>query len=308
MTQKKPLLTLNHLVNNTYTVHALRTGIQRSFHINATGYHILLELIKSDGVAAPINLAEALSLTPSTITASIAHLEATDYVCREDSDEDRRKTPIRITAAGMRLVPQIDQLVIAIIAETWQPLTQAQKELMLRGSISIVNGRRNFRLNSGKVRADTAYADAVFITNRSLAYMAKQHGLTLNEFLLLFVLRDHPRGITATGAAQLLLMRQNNLTKVSESLLGRDFAERDGNPLDRRVSIFLPTRTGALLFNRAFKDMDEATRSHFQGVDRKLLEAFRRIGEDFIVAERKRRRFSTEAFPGDGRGGLSRCL
>jgi DNA-binding MarR family transcriptional regulator len=292
MTQKKPLLTLSHLVNNTYTVHALKTGIQKNFHISVTEYHILLELIKSDGIVASIDLAAALSFAPSTITVNVAHLETMGYVCRESVDEDRRKTPVRITSVGVRLVPQIDHLVAMTIAETWQPLTQTQRELMLRGSLSIVNGKRSLRVSSGKVRTDTVYADAVFITNRSLTHMAKQHGLTLNEFLLLFVLKDHPWGITATGAAHLLLMRQNNLTKVSESLLGRDFAERGFNPLDRRVSIFLPTKTGALLFNRTLKDMDEATRVHFKDVDRSLLEAFRKIGEDFIIAERKRRRFA----------------
>ncbi|MDR1713309.1 MAG: MarR family transcriptional regulator [Coriobacteriales bacterium] len=286
---KQGLFTLNHLINNIYTTHALKAAIARCFDISLTEYCIFLELIKGASPGSPSHLSQRLGLTPSAVTLCLNHLEQRGLVDKAAQGDDARRLDIVLSASGLQLLPQIDREVAQVISDIWQPLTSAQRELLLKGSLVIVRMHRNIRLESGRVRADTLYAEAVLITYASLGRIARQHGLTLNSFSILFALARQRNPMRAMDVANTLLMRQNTLTASAKALLANNLVQLHVDAGDRRSHLLSITEEGNEVFFRAYRPMDALTHERMGTLDAQERREFKAIGDIFIAAERKRR-------------------
>ncbi|MGL5683027.1 MAG: MarR family winged helix-turn-helix transcriptional regulator [Marinifilaceae bacterium] len=74
--------------------------------------------------------------------------------------------------------------------------------------------------------------------------MEKQHGLSLNEGMLLCSLLKQP-GITSTELAELLGLTCSNCSKVISSVEKKGYVERTLGDADKRHNRFTLTATGA---------------------------------------------------------------
>ena len=286
---KQGLFTLNHLINNIYSVHAIRQAIAKNFDISLTQYGILLELTKSGGSSTPHALAAHLGVSPSAITLCLNQLEPAAYVLRQPLEEDRRKIQVELTASAGQLLPQIDLIVAKTISDIWQPLTKKQRELLLRGALSVVKQRRGLRRHSGKVRADTLYAEAVIITYVALSAIAKEHGLILAEFSILYALAKSHQAMRSVDVANMLLMRQNWLTVAVKPLVRKGYVKVAGDESDGRVRLLAITGLGNEQFFSAYRPMSEVTKLRVGVLSAQELAEFKAIGDIFIEAERHRR-------------------
>jgi MarR family transcriptional regulator, negative regulator of the multidrug operon emrRAB len=71
------------------------------------GKMAIIALLKASGQSTPSELAEALGVTPGTITGLLAGLERSGHVRREEHPTDRRKTTITLTPDTLALFDQV---------------------------------------------------------------------------------------------------------------------------------------------------------------------------------------------------------
>lgn len=71
------------------------------------GKMAVLAQIKAAGQSTPSELAEALKVTPGTITGLLAGLERAGHVRREEHPTDRRKATITLTPGTLALFDQV---------------------------------------------------------------------------------------------------------------------------------------------------------------------------------------------------------
>lgn len=67
----------------------------------------ILALLKVSGQSTPSELAEALGVTPGTITGLLAGLERSGFIRREEHPTDRRKAAITPTPGALALFDQV---------------------------------------------------------------------------------------------------------------------------------------------------------------------------------------------------------
>ena len=80
--------------------------------VSFTEYHMLNELqIKYNGSATRVDLADAVSLTPSAITRALKPLEKIGYVVTEKSERDARRSIASLTTAGSDLLDDARKIV-----------------------------------------------------------------------------------------------------------------------------------------------------------------------------------------------------
>jgi len=80
--------------------------------VSFTEYHLLNELqTKYKGSATRVDLADAVSLTPSAITRALKPLEKIGYVVTEKSEHDARRSIASLTVAGSELLEDARKIV-----------------------------------------------------------------------------------------------------------------------------------------------------------------------------------------------------
>jgi len=81
--------------------------------VSFTEYHLLNVLNeKHGGSATRVDLANAVSLTPSAITRALKPLEKIGFVVTEKSDHDARRSIASLTPAGSELLEDANRIVI----------------------------------------------------------------------------------------------------------------------------------------------------------------------------------------------------
>jgi len=88
--------------------------------VSFTEYHLLNVLHKThNGSATRVELASAVSLTPSAITRALKPLEKIGFVTTEKSDHDARRSIASLTPAGSELLKDANEIVsdeVALLA------------------------------------------------------------------------------------------------------------------------------------------------------------------------------------------------
>jgi len=85
--------------------------------VSFTEYHLLNVLHeKHSGSATRVDLANAVSLTPSAITRALKPLEKIGFVVTEKSDHDARRSIASLTRAGRELLEDANKIVLDEIA------------------------------------------------------------------------------------------------------------------------------------------------------------------------------------------------
>ena len=85
--------------------------------VSFTEFHLLNELQqKHNGAATRVDLANAVSLTPSAITRALKPLEKIGFVVTEKSEHDARRSIATLTPAGSELLEDANKIVLDEIA------------------------------------------------------------------------------------------------------------------------------------------------------------------------------------------------
>ncbi|MEU4391827.1 MarR family winged helix-turn-helix transcriptional regulator [Kribbella sp. NPDC023855] len=93
-------------------------------------YHVLASLA-DDGEAAQTALADRISFDRSDLVTVLDELERLGHVVRRADPADRRRNIVGITAAGEKLLAEMDQLVVAAEGRLLEPLTAAERKTLL---------------------------------------------------------------------------------------------------------------------------------------------------------------------------------
>lgn len=81
--------------------------------VSFTEFHLLNKLQTTyNGSATRVDLAGAVSLTPSAITRALKPLEKIGYVLTEKSERDARRSIATLTAAGNELLVDANRIVL----------------------------------------------------------------------------------------------------------------------------------------------------------------------------------------------------
>src|SRR5690606_15913841 len=89
---------------------------------------ILAHLCRNNGLMQK-ELADALNLTPPTITDTLQRMEKAGLLVRSTDPEDGRVSRVFITEKGRRVKKQVDEIIKEIDEETFQGLTEEEKRL-----------------------------------------------------------------------------------------------------------------------------------------------------------------------------------
>jgi DNA-binding MarR family transcriptional regulator len=99
------LISLRRILRAT-SIHSRKLG--RS--VGLTGPQLLLlHTLEDRGTATASEIAKTISLSQATVTLLVADLEKRGLLCRERSDEDRRRLPISVTDAGREVLREAAQ-------------------------------------------------------------------------------------------------------------------------------------------------------------------------------------------------------
>jgi DNA-binding MarR family transcriptional regulator len=92
--------------------------------------YTVLALIRANRAVSPAQLAKALNLSPSYITAALDKLDGRGLVRRETNESDRRGQRLHVTAAGEALAKRLTDELLRAERETLNTLTGVER-LML---------------------------------------------------------------------------------------------------------------------------------------------------------------------------------
>jgi DNA-binding MarR family transcriptional regulator len=96
-----------------------------------TSQYAVLSLLERQGVANNTRIAQALSVTPQTMTRILAGLEDAGLIVRDTSGDHARVRLARLTAEGAELVARAHPVVDAAEDRLFAPLSQAQRMELL---------------------------------------------------------------------------------------------------------------------------------------------------------------------------------
>lgn len=99
---------------------------------------ILNGLCKKDGVMQK-EIADALNLTPATITDTLQRMEKSGLLERRTDPEDARVSRVYITEKGRETKKQVDEIIRDIDEETFKGLTMEEKLLFRRLILKMIN-------------------------------------------------------------------------------------------------------------------------------------------------------------------------
>lgn len=97
----------------------LRTTVAALLPINVTELIALGQLAEC-AERTPTQLAQDLNISTATVTVLVDHLEAAGFVFRTRSTVDRRSLTLSLTAAGTRIMQQLQERYRAAIAEAFE--------------------------------------------------------------------------------------------------------------------------------------------------------------------------------------------
>jgi len=100
--------------------------------ISSTQLQALL-VIEPHGHVSLGQLGEALGALPSSTSRLCDRMEATGWVCRSTSDDDRRELTIRLTASGKALLAELRARRLDDLSEVMAEMPPAARSALLRG-------------------------------------------------------------------------------------------------------------------------------------------------------------------------------
>ena len=90
-----------------------------------------LARLGEEGAASQNHLGRLTAMDPATVQGVVQHLEKRGLIDREPDPDDRRRTRLRLSAAGAELVARHTADGATVSARTLEPLTDEEAEVFL---------------------------------------------------------------------------------------------------------------------------------------------------------------------------------
>jgi MarR family transcriptional repressor of emrRAB len=114
------------------TLSALLEDSLRPHDLNDTDFRILMSLVSQpDGVASPSDLCAFVAQSPANMTRVADSLHERGLITRTASEQDRRRTMLRITPSGERLARSLVPMTSTIVREIFGDMPQSKRLLLL---------------------------------------------------------------------------------------------------------------------------------------------------------------------------------
>ncbi|OWK33261.1 transcriptional regulator SlyA [Sphingomonas dokdonensis] len=111
--------------------HRLADSVLAEFSISNSSGWCLTHLSRLGPDTRQRELAEAIGITPASLTRTLADLDRRGLVARQADQGDRRANHVRLTDAGVALAQQIEARLTALRAELLEGLPEADIALMV---------------------------------------------------------------------------------------------------------------------------------------------------------------------------------
>ena len=97
----------------------------------------ILRLLDAEDPAMVTELAEALGVTPSTMSLNLTRLEAAGLVTRERDPADRRVMNVRLSVAGAELRESAGELDVDRVDAVLRALGRTERRIVLQGLVAL---------------------------------------------------------------------------------------------------------------------------------------------------------------------------
>ncbi|HUF74885.1 MAG TPA: MarR family transcriptional regulator [Longimicrobiales bacterium] len=97
----------------------------------------LLRLLDAEDPAMVTELAEAMGVTPSTMSLNLTRLEAAGLITRERDPADRRVMNVRLSASGVEVREATGELDVGRVDAILRTLDREERRLVLRGLVAL---------------------------------------------------------------------------------------------------------------------------------------------------------------------------
>lgn len=111
--------------------HRVADSVLAEFAISNSSAWCLTHLSRLGPDTRQRELAEAIGITPASLTRTLADLDRRGLVARQADQGDRRANHVRLTDAGVALAQQIEARLTALRAELLEGLPEADIALMV---------------------------------------------------------------------------------------------------------------------------------------------------------------------------------
>lgn len=252
---------------------SLSRGIDRisrtEYKLNVTQSRILI-YVATHGVLPIGNVATALFLKASTITAAMDILENKGFVERLAATNDKRHVCVQITDAGREVAPHYIFILQEIFADTAKHFRKDSYETLLgyvkqfninnlnfedydiEGDVEALSTNLETGLSKEELRL---YARRAFIIEVISSFLAKasiydrQSNLSINEGRILRTLGNSKKGLRLSAISDSISIRPNVATVSVSALLDKDLVKRATDQYDRRAACVSLTRDGKKLLS-----------------------------------------------------------
>jgi DNA-binding MarR family transcriptional regulator len=119
----------------------------------------ILGLLDPSDPAMVTELAEAMGVTPSTMSLNLKRLEEGGWITRQRDPADRRVTNVRLSAEGARLRGELGELDVGRVDALLRTLGPEERRLALQGLLALAEGADALMAGGGG-RAGAAWKDA----------------------------------------------------------------------------------------------------------------------------------------------------
>lgn len=242
---------------------------RRDYKLNITQSRILMYVATHE--VQPIgNIATALFLKASTITASMDILEKKGFVERSMTSDDKRHVCVGITDAGREVAPHyifILQDIFANVAKNFSPSSYPQLlkivDQFIATNVCYADLNIDEELESITSNLETGLSDEELILHIRRAFIIevisyflarasiydRQSNLSINEGRIMRTLGNSKKGLRLSTISDFISIRPNVATVSVSALLEKDLVKRDVDPYDRRAACVTLTREGKKLLS-----------------------------------------------------------
>ncbi len=97
----------------------------------------VLRVVGAAGVVTSTKIAEATGALPSSISRLIGRLQGAGLLVREENSSNRRETLIRLSAAGQKLLREVEEQRLDELRRLLKPLGLRGRQALLQGMIAV---------------------------------------------------------------------------------------------------------------------------------------------------------------------------
>lgn len=275
-------ITTNLMTLIVYVNHLLQQECLSQCGLRLCHFRILANLMRQQEAQSITHIARDLHLNVSTITLSVNEIERTGLVVRTYPTEDRRLVLVHVTEEGTEITKKAEEVLAKLVSDLWKPLSPDHKKTLMKGAAKIDVAQTVVRETTQQIRAVTAYANVYLFTLDAFLKAVRKYDLTINEFRILFELKEHHRGISPGALSRILLIRPNEMTKATDGLASHGLLNRSRAQDDRRRYVLEITSAGYELLDRSAPVVDEAFLSGVCLTDRDESAQYLEIAEAII--------------------------